>query len=204
MVKIYLISPPKIELKDFSTRLRNALNTGLIPTFQLRLKGYEKTEVKKIATEIKKICDDSNCLFILNDDYKTALDLGLSGVHVGSEDGNISEIRKISPQSFVIGASCYDSRDLAMQAAADGADYLSFGTFFPSKTKNSQGKPTTEILTWCDELLELPTVAIGGITDENCDILVKAKADFLAVISYVWQHSEGEAVAIEKLEQKLR
>lgn len=199
MASIYLISPPQINLKDFPSRLEQALKTKLVPAFQLRLKNLSHSEIREISQELKKVCHDNDCLFLLNDFYETAWEIGADGVHVGAEDGSISSIRKKSPANFLIGASCYDSKHLAMEAGEQGADYLSFGTFFPSKTKNSRGKPTTEILTWCNELINLPTVAIGGITDQNCHELVKAGADFLAVISYVWDHPSGVEAALKNI-----
>jgi thiamine-phosphate pyrophosphorylase len=199
MTKIYLISPPRIDLKNFSSRLNLALKTGLVPVFQARLKDYEISEVEKISRELKKICHENNCLFLLNDFSEVALNIGADGVHLGVEDGSIAKVRAKSPKSFLIGASCYDSRHLAMEAAEAGCDYLSFGAFFESKTKKSRGNPTTEILEWCDEVMNLPTVAIGGITADNCKTLVEAKADFLAVISYVWDHVEGEVTALKNL-----
>lgn len=207
MTQIYLISPPQIELKTFAVDLEKSLKTSLVPVFQLRLKGYDVAEVKKIAQELQKICRDNRCQFLLNDFFDLALEIGADGVHLGAEDGSIKiareKSRKINP-NFVIGASCYDSRHLVMEAGEQGADYVSFGTFFPSKTKNSQGKPTTEILQWCNELLDLPTVAIGGITDKNCPELVKAGADFLSVISYVWENSEGVEKALKKLDAAIK
>ena len=199
MSKIYLISPPKIELTQFSQSLQKALKTGLAPVFQLRLKDYENSEIIKISRELKKICHDYGSLFILNDSHKLALEAGADGVHLGDEDGFVVEVKKIAPQNFIVGASCYDSRHLAIEAAEQGADYVSFGAFFPSKTKNSKGKPTPEIIEWCAEIMDVPIVAIGGITDENCASLTKAGADFLAVVSFVWQHPQGEAVALQKL-----
>jgi thiamine-phosphate pyrophosphorylase len=203
MTKIYLISPPKIELKTFSSRLDATLKIGLVPVFQARLKDYEESEIKKISLELKKICQANNCLFLLNDFFEIAAEIGADGVHVGADDKSVAEIRKKFPKDFLIGASCYDSRHLAMEAAEAGADYLSFGAFFPSKTKESRGKPKPEILEWCDEMINLPTVAIGGITAENCEALVKAKADFLAVISYVWDSEGEEAAAVKKLYEKI-
>ena len=203
MTKIYLISPEKIELKTFSVRLENVLKTGLVPAFQLRLKGYEKSEVIKIARELKKICHQNNCLFLLNDSCEIAAAMGADGVHLGAEDGSIAEIRKKFPINFIVGASCYDSRHLAMEAGEQGADYISFGAFFSSKTKISRGKPTTEILEWASEMTDLPIVAIGGITEQNCSALIKAGADFLAVVSYVWDHPNGEVVAVQKLAEKI-
>lgn len=203
MAQIYLISPPQIELKNFSLNLDKALKTGLVPVFQLRLKNYSPLEIKNFSQEIKKICDNNNCLFLLNDFYEVALEIGASGVHVGIDDKKISQIRQNSPKNFVIGASCYDSKHLAMEACEQGADYISFGAFFETKTKISRGKPTFEILNWASEILNFPIVAIGGINDKNCGELVKNGADFLAVISYVWQHPQGIEVALKNLHQQM-
>ncbi len=207
MTQIYLISPPKIELKDFSAELEKALKTTLVPVFQLRLKGYAKSEVKKIALELQKICQANKTQFIVNDDVELALEIGADGVHLGVEDGSIKVAReksqKINP-NFVIGASCYDSRHLAMEAGEQSADYISFGAFFESKTKQSRGKPTLEILEWANEITNLPIVAIGGINAQNCKTLVEAGADFLAVISYVWENEKGVEQALKKLDAVIR
>ncbi len=202
MAKIYLISPPKIELESFSIELEKALKTGLVPVFQLRLKDCSQIEIKQSAQKLQKICRANNCLFLLNDSVEMALEIGADGVHLGVEDGSIKIARqkaqKINP-GFVIGASCYDSKHLAMEAGEQGADYVSFGAFFDSKTKKSRGKPTLEILQWCSEITNLPIAAIGGINDQNCTSLIKAGADFIAVISYVWDHPQGVEVAVKKL-----
>lgn len=203
MTQIYLISPEKIDLKTFFSRLEKALKTDLVPVFQLRLKDYEKKEIIKISKEIKKICQQNNCLFLLNDSYEIALDTGADGVHLGVDDGSIIEARKKSPKDFIIGTSCYDSRHLAMEAGEQGADYISFGAFFPSKTKTSRGKPTMEILKWASELTNLPVVAIGGINDKNCWQLAKAGADFVSVISYIWEHPNGEEMAVRIMHKAL-
>jgi len=203
MAQIYLISPPQIELKDFSLNLDKALKTGLVPVFQLRLKNYSPLEIKNFSQEIKKICDNNNCLFLLNDFHEIALEIRASGVHVGIDDKKILQIRQNSPKNFVIGASCYDSKHLAMEACEQGADYISFGAFFETQTKISRGKPTVEILNWASEILNFPIVAIGGINDKNCGELIKNGADFLAVISYVWQHPQGVEVALKNLHQQL-
>jgi thiamine-phosphate pyrophosphorylase len=197
--KIYLISPPEIAIDNFSSELEAALGTKKVPVFQLRLKGYEDEQIINIGKRLLKICNKYQTLFILNDRLDLALKIGANGVHFGDSDGNILEARKIAPENFVIGASCYDSKHLAVCAAEDGANYVSFGTFFDSPTKNSKGKPSAEILKWCDEFLNVQTVAIGGITAKNCQELVEARADFLAVISYVWNNKDGVKKAIEDL-----
>lgn len=203
MSKIYLISPPQIDdLQDFTKSLDDILSLNLIPVFQLRLKGYELSEITNIAKELLAICQKHNVLFILNDYADLAIKIGAGGVHVGVDDENIMNIKKKSPEGFVVGASCYDSKDLAMIAAEQGADYISFGAFFESPTKKSRGKPDPEIIKWSDELFNIPTVAIGGITDENCSALVDMGAEFLAVISYVWS-SDNKKDSIEKLLKKI-
>ncbi|MDA0902192.1 MAG: thiamine phosphate synthase [Proteobacteria bacterium] len=193
---LYLISPPSFELDQFSTQLGETLSTNKIPLFQLRVKDMAKSEIAHIAKSLIKICNQYNTKFILNDDVALALEVGAHGVHLGSEDGTIKGARSQAPKGFIIGASCYDSKDLAIKAKAEGADHVSFGTFFPSKTKNSIGKPSTEILTWCQDELQIPCCAIGGITDQNYGDLVNSGANYLAVISYIWQHPQGVKQAI--------
>ena len=204
MAAIYLISPPKIDLEQFASRLENSLKTGLISVFQLRLKGYQEAEIEKISIKIKEICDRFNTLFIINDYVDIAFKIGASGVHLGVDDELISNVRKKAPENFIIGASCYDSKDLVMKAGEQGADYISFGAFFESKTKKSRGKPTIDLIKWCDEIINLQIVTIGGINDENCLELVKSGADFIAVISYVWNYEDGEVEAIKKLDLAMK
>lgn len=201
MTKIYLISPPKIELNSFAKRLENVLKTGLIPVFQLRLKDYPANEITKIAKEIHKICRDNNCLFLLNDFWQIALENGFPGVHLGEGDGLISAVRKKSDPNFVIGASCYNSRHLAIEAAENDANYVAFGAFFPTTTKEAKTKAEPEILSWANEILNVPCVAIGGI---NADNAAQVKdADFIAVISAIWNDEAGEVAAIQKLHRAL-
>lgn len=200
MTQIYLISPPKIELNSFSKRLGNILKTNLVPVFQLRLKDYQTSELIKIAQEINKICRDNNCLFILNDFWQIALDQGFSGVHLGEGDGLISSVRKKAPQNFVIGASCYNSRHLAIEAAENEANYVAFGAFFPTTTKEAKTKAEPEILSWANEILNVPCVAIGGINADNAS-QVKS-ADFIAVISAIWSDVD-EVAAIQKLHKAI-
>jgi thiamine-phosphate pyrophosphorylase len=197
MSQIYLISPPKIDLEDFLPKLQIALATKKIPVFQLRLKDYSDEDILGIGKKTKEICHQNNTLFILNDRLGLALKIGADGVHLGAEDGDIVNIRKKSPTNFIIGASCYDSKHLAALAVEAGVDYVSFGTFFESSTKNSVGKPNPEILDWCDEILPVQTVAIGGINDQNYNQL--SKADFIAVISFVWENENGIEWAINQL-----
>ena len=203
MTKIYLISPPKIDLKSFSIQLNKALQTNLVPIFQLRLKDYSDKDIEIYTKELIKICRDNNCLFILNDNFELALNLGCDGVHLGIEDIN-KNIIKNKPNNFLMGSSCYDSKHLAMEYAEMGFDYLSFGAFFESKTKISKGKPDISIINWASEILNLPVVAIGGINANNCRIFAKNNIDLIAVISFVWEHSSGAKEALEELNFNLK
>lgn len=199
MTKLYLISPPDFVLEDLNAKLRNILRNFTIPIFQLRVKNKTKEQVKIYAEKLLKTCNEFNCLFILNDYVDIAIEIGANGVHVGSKDQNIAKIRGEVGEDFIIGASCYDSRDLTLEAVTQGASYISFGTFFPSVTKNSQGRPDISMVDWAREKFDLPIVTIGGISDKNCRSLVEAKADFIAVVSYVWNNPDGEISAIENL-----
>ena len=136
MSRIYLISPPQIDdLGKFLQDLEEIFTLNVIPVFQLRLKNHALEEIKDISQKVLKVCNKHNVLFILNDYVDIAIEIGAGGVHVGLDDKNIVDIKKKAPQGFVVGSSCYDSKDLAISAAESGADYISFGAFFESKTK---------------------------------------------------------------------
>lgn len=206
MTQIYLISPPQINLFEFAKELDVVLKTAMVPVFQLRLKDCEKNIIKKNAQELIKICKQNNCLFILNDDLNLALELEADGVHLGIDDWHkLNEISQVKSKhkNFIIGASCYDSKHLAMQAGENDLDYISFGAFFPSKTKISRGSPDIDLLDWAIEMLNLPVVGIGGINSQNCLELIKHKIDFMALISFIWQHPKGSLFAVKEIHNLL-
>ena len=134
--------------------------------------------------------------FILNDRPDLAADLGCDGVHVGQDDASYEEARRLLGERAIVGVTCHDSRHLAMEAAEAGADYVAFGAFFPTSTKTPKFSARPDLLQWWAEVMEVPCVAIGGITVGNCESLVSAGADFLAVSAGVWAHPEGPAAAV--------
>ncbi len=203
MTKLYLISPPDFVLEEFDKKLREVLKECEVPVFQLRLKNKSDKEVKIYAQRLLATCNEFGCLFILNDYFDIALEVGAVGVHVGSSDLNIAKIRQKVGEDFVIGASCYDSRDLALEAEINGASYISFGAFFPTKTKKTTAKPTPEIVSWAKEMLNLPVTAIGGVNSQNCGVLKEVGADFICVVSYVWDHEKGPVAAVKEILEKL-
>lgn len=191
--QLYLISPLDVS-GDFPARLERALDAGPVAAFQFRVKNVDEHTAVKLAEPLQKICADREVAFIVNDSISLAKRIGADGVHLGQEDGSVAEARQRLGREAQIGVTCHDSRHLAMEAGEGGADYVAFGAFFPSNTKETKHRPEPELLTWWSSLFELPCVAIGGITPENCGPLVAAGADFLAVSNAVWGGDEAEAV----------
>jgi thiamine-phosphate pyrophosphorylase len=148
---------------------------------------------------LRPVTQSRDVAFIMNDRPDLALQTGSDGVHVGQEDASYEAARKILGLDKIVGVTCYNSRHLAIEAADAGADYVAFGGFFRSTTKDTRriAGNDPEILTWWSEIMTVPSCAIGGITPENCGLLVKAGADFLAVIAAVWDHPQGPAAAVK-------
>jgi thiamine-phosphate pyrophosphorylase len=193
--QLYLISPPAIEA-DFVERLARAFDGGRVDAFQLRLKGLDEDAIAMAAEPIQKLCAERDVAFIINDSVALAQRLGADGVHLGQEDGSAKEARKLLGPKVQIGVTCHDSRHLAMEAGEAGADYVAFGAFYPTTTKETRHRADPSILGWWTALFELPCVAIGGITADNAAPLVKAGADFLAVSGAVWNHPQGPKAGV--------
>ncbi|HEX8192968.1 MAG TPA: thiamine phosphate synthase [Allosphingosinicella sp.] len=193
--QLYLISPLDVG-GDFPERLEAALSGGPVAAFQFRVKGVDQHEAARLAEPLQRICEAHEVAFIVNDDMALAKRIGADGVHLGQGDGDPREARALLGPSAQIGITCHDSRHLAMDAGEAGADYVAFGAFFPTATKETAHRPDPSILSWWSRLFEIPSVAIGGVTPENGRVLVEAGADFLAVCNAVWGHPEGPAAAV--------
>jgi len=191
--ELYLISPPEVS-GAFATRLENALAAGPVAAFQFRVKSVDQHAAARLAAPLQEICAAREVAFIVNDSVALAKRLGADGVHLGQDDGDVREAREALGRDAQIGVTCHASRHFAMEAGDAGADYVAFGSFFPSSTKASEHRPEPELLEWWSELFEIPCVAIGGITPDNCAPLVKAGADFLAVCDAVWSGDEAAGV----------
>jgi thiamine-phosphate pyrophosphorylase len=203
--RLYLISPEGIEHPAiFADDLRAALDGGDVAAFQLRLKDVDDAAIVRAADTLRPICQQRGVAFFMNDRPDLAVKLDCDGVHVGQDDMPAPQARKLIGPQLTLGVTCKDSRDLAMQAGEDSADYVAFGAFFPSSTKSVTRQADPEILAWWSELMELPCCAIGGITAENCAPLVRAGANFLAVVGAVWNHPEGEAAGVQALNAAIR
>ena len=193
--QLYLISPPVIGA-DFAGSLAAAFDGGSVAAFQLRLKDADDDAIARAAEPLQRLCADREVAFIINDSAALAKRLGADGVHLGQGDGDPKEARRLLGPKVQIGVTCHDSRHLAMEAGEAGADYVAFGAFYPTATKETHHRPDPSILGWWTALFELPCVAIGGITADNAAPLVKAGADFLAVSGAVWNHPDGPQAGV--------
>jgi len=195
--RLYLVTPSTFDPAPFADRLAEALDAGDVACVQLRLKGADDDAIRRAADRLRPVAQQRDVAFLMNDRPDLALATGCDGVHVGQEDASYAEARQILGLGRIIGVTCHASRHLAMEAAEAGADYVAFGAFFPTTSKDAQHHADPEILRWWSEIMTVPCVAIGGITPENCAPLVAAGADFLAVISAVWDHPQGPGGAVK-------
>jgi thiamine-phosphate pyrophosphorylase len=201
--RLYLVTPPKIVLPAFADAFKAALDAGDVAAAQLRLKDADDETVKRAAETLLPIARERGVTFILNDRPDLAAATGCDGVHIGQEDASYEEARKALGDDGVVGVTCHDSRHLAIEAAENGADYVAFGAFFPTGTKQPKTRASVDLLAWCSEVLVVPCVAIGGITPVNCAPLVRAGADFLAVVSAVWDYADGPASAVREFNEAI-
>lgn len=202
--RLYLISPTVLtDLDRFVGNLKKVIEPDLVACLQLRLKSASEDEINAAVTRLLPVCDETDTTLILNDRPDLAAKLGCDGVHIGPDDMPYAEARKIIGDEAVIGVSCKSSRHQAMALANDGADYVAFGAFYPTTTKENTETVTPEILEIWSETTTVPCVAIGGITPENCRPLVEAGADFIATCSAVWDHSDGPETAIRLFSEQL-
>ena len=195
--RLYLITPPVIsDLGAFASALEQALSAGDVACFQIRLKDADDDALRAAVKMLMPVCHAHDVAVILTDRPDLAAELGCDGVHVGPDDPPYAEARRIMGAGATVGVTCRDSRHLAMDLAEQGADYVAFGAFFPSSTKDAATRADPELLEIWSETTNVPCVAIGGITVDNCEELVAAGADFVAVSAGVWGYAEGPAAAV--------
>ncbi len=197
--RLYLITPPQLAVVAFADSLAAALDGGDVACVQLRLKDTDNDTIRDAVERLMPVCHARDVAFIVNDRPDLAAECGADGVHIGADDGEYSDARRLLGDAAIIGVSCYDSRHAAIDASEAGADYVAFGAFYPTQSKTPRSRTTPEILQWWHELTVVQSVAIGGITAANCAPLVRAGADFLAVISAVWDHPDGPAAGVKAI-----
>ncbi len=194
--QLYLISPLNVD-GDFPTHLEEALTAGPVAAFQFRVKDMDQHEAARLAAPLQNICARHDVAFIVNDSIALAKRIKADGVHLGQDDGDPREAREQLGRDAQIGVTCHNSRHLAMEAAEAGADYVAFGAYFPTTTKEVKHQADLETIELWSQFTEVPCVAIGGITPDNAKAVVDAGADFIAVSGAVWNHVQGPAAAVK-------
>lgn len=195
--RLYLITPPKFEARAFAEELKRALDAGDVASLQLRLKDASDHDILRAGEVLMPIAQKHDVAFIVNDRPDLARILRADGVHIGQDDAPYAEAREIVGNNAIVGVTAHNSRHLAIDAAEAGADYVAFGAFYPTATKDATTSADIELLRWWAEMMTVPVVAIGGITVENARPLIEAGAEFLAVSAGVWNHAEGPAAAVK-------
>ncbi len=195
--RLYLITPPVIDdPAAFARLLDDACTGGDVACLQVRLKDVPEAHIRAVVQAVKPVCHARDIALLLNDDPALAKETGCDGAHVGQKDTPYRQARRILGDDAIVGVTCHDSRHLAMVAGEEGADYVAFGAFFPTETKEAPTRADPDLLAWWTEMMVVPAVAIGGITVDNARPLVEAGADFLAVCGGVWNHPDGPVAAV--------
>lgn len=199
--RLYLITPPVLDVQEFAPQLNDALALGDVACLQLRLKQADGTTasedlIAEAVDHLMPLAHARDVAFILNDDAALAQKYGCDGVHIGQNDTPYERARALLGDEAIIGVTCHDSTHLAMRAGELGADYVAFGAFYDTATKQAKARAEVDILRFWQDFVELPCVAIGGITPDNAAPLVEAGADFIAASGSVWNHPDGPGAAI--------
>lgn len=201
--RLYLITPPVLEPEQFAPALEAAVTAGDVSSVQLRLKNVDDANVLHAGRILMPIVQRVGAAFIVNDRPDLVAALGGDGVHVGQEDASYADARALLGKDRIVGVTCHASRHLAIEAAEQGADYVAFGAMFPTPTKEAKTRCEIELIQWWAEMMVVPCVAIGGITVDNCRLVIEAGADFLAVSSGVWDFPQGPAAAVQAFNRLL-
>jgi thiamine-phosphate pyrophosphorylase len=191
---LYAITPETADTEQLLTQVEAAL-TGGVAAVQYRDKSGDVARRHEQASELVMLCRQFGVPLIVNDDLRLADLADADGVHLGRDDGSVREARIILGKGKIIGASCYQDLALAQAAQAAGADYVAFGSFFPSPTKPAAALTDLTLLHAAARALRLPIVAIGGITPANAPPLLDAGADSLAVLSALFDAHDIRAAA---------
>jgi thiamine-phosphate pyrophosphorylase len=191
---LYALTPETADTEQLLTQVEAAL-TGGVAAVQYRDKSGDVARRHEQASELVALCRQFGVPLIINDDLRLADLCDAAGVHLGRDDGSLREARIILGKGKLIGASCYQELARAQAAQDAGADYVAFGSFFPSPTKPAAARADVPLLHEAARTLRLPIVAIGGITVANAPPLLDAGADSLAVLSALFDAPDIRAAA---------
>jgi thiamine-phosphate pyrophosphorylase len=190
---LYAVTPDVADTADLVARVEAAIEGGAA-AIQYRNKQADAALRHAQAAALARVARARGALLIVNDDAALALEVGAAGVHLGAEDGDIADARRLLGPARLLGVSCYDQMDLAMQADAAGADYVAFGSFFASPTKPAARRADLPLIRQAKQTLRVPVAVIGGVRADNAAVLVDAGADWLCVISALFDAADANAV----------
>jgi thiamine-phosphate pyrophosphorylase len=184
---LYAVTPDIVDIAELAAKVEAAIAGGA-QIIQYRNKSAPPELKRKQAAMLARVCAGRGALFIVNDDVALAREVGAAGVHLGEDDGDIGRARERLGKDMLIGVSCYNDLARAKRLVAEGADYVAFGSFYPSPTKPDARRAEPTLLRRA-RTLKVPVVAIGGIAAANARGLITAGADALAVLSDVFDHA---------------
>jgi thiamine-phosphate pyrophosphorylase len=192
---LYAITDSHLIPADKLTNQVAAAIRGGAAIIQYRDKSSSPEQRQQQAAALVSLCHDHGIPLIINDDVELAVVVGAHGVHLGKADSTLRSARKQLGSDAIIGVSCYNEFERAVEAASEGADYVAFGRFFPSQSKPDTVTADPELLRQARQRLGIPVVAIGGITSENGQPLITAGAQLLAAIHGVFGQADVQAAA---------
>ncbi len=183
---LYVITDTHLMPEErFLSMVSEALDGGA-RLVQLREKRAPDNDMLELAVTLRRLCDEYDAMFIVNDHVDLAVSCNAHGVHIGEDDSDLAHARALM-KTGIIGVSCYNDLHRAKAMERAGADYVAFGSFFPSPTKPDARRAEVSLLEQAREELQVPICAIGGVTVDNARDLVMAGADMVAVISDIWR-----------------
>jgi thiamine-phosphate pyrophosphorylase len=188
---LYIVTPDWDDTAQLLAATELALRNGAA-LVQYRHKTASPQRRREQAEALLGLCRGYKTPLIVNDHVDLCLEIGADGVHAGGTDASIAEVRRAVGPDRIVGASCYGTLELAHAAHRDGASYVAFGGFYPSRVKKYEFRTAPEIIAQSKREIPLPVVAIGGITLENAPPLVAQGVDMVAVISSVYLAPQGE------------
>ena len=191
---LYAITPEEADTERLARKVQAALAGGA-SLVQYRSKSPDAAIRRAQGEHLLGVCRDAGAPLIVNDDLELALAIDADGVHLGRDDGDVAVARARLGADRLLGVSCYDRLDLAIAAVAAGADHVAFGSAFASPTKPEAVRAPPALFAQARARLQVPIVAIGGITPENARLVIEAGADAVAVITAVFDAQDVAAAA---------
>jgi thiamine-phosphate pyrophosphorylase len=191
---LYAVTPDDPDIRSLTRKVSSALAGGA-RIVQYRNKSASAEQRREQGGALLVLCREAGIPLVINDDLDLARGIGADGLHVGREDVSIAAARAQLGKNRLLGVSCYDSLELALAAREAGADYVAFGSAFPSATKPGAACAPLSLYREAKGRLGSPVVAIGGITTKNAPFVIEAGADAVAVISALFDAPDIEETA---------